>query len=105
MPSYPRIVSKDPERRTCFAAEGRVLGEYFQIGVTFDAAAAAPVRHETIKEALLDRARVVMKEAEAKGRYDWPAHGFERRERSDDESGHPTFWLRSYSELEICELI
>ena len=105
MVKYPRIVSKDPQGTPCFVAEGEALGTYFQIGVSSNAAASAPVRHLTIKEALLAEAESVMRQAEGVGRYDWAAQGFEYRELSSDESGHTGCWARNYSTLDICDLI
>jgi len=105
MALYPRIVAKDPQGTTCFAAEGKALETYFQIGVSANAAAAAPVRHETIKEALLAKAEAIMREAESSGTYDWSARGFELRQDPRDESGHARYWLRNYRTYEVCDLI
>jgi hypothetical protein len=105
MTTYPRIVPKDPQGRPCFVAEGKVLGTYFQIGVTSNAAAAAPMRHETIKESLLTQAGSIMEEAERAGSYDWAAHGFEYCNLVRDESGHPDCWVRNYTILDIGDLI
>ena len=105
MADYPRIVAKDPQGAPCFVAEGKALGTHFQIGVTSNAAAVAPVRHETIKEALLAEAESVMKEAEGAGRYDWAARGFTYRETASDESGHTAFWARDYTQLDVADLI
>ena len=105
MANYPRIVAKDPQGAPCFVAEGEALGTYFQIGVTSNAAASAPVRHEAIKDALLAEAESVMKEAVSAGRYDWAAHGFEYCEATSDESGHTAFWARNYSQLDVADLI
>ena len=105
MANYPRIVAKDPQGAPCFVAEGEALGTYFQIGVTSNAAASAPVRHEVIKEALLEQAQSVMAEAESAGRYDWTAHGFQYHETPSDESGHTAFWARNYSQLDVADLI
>ncbi len=105
MAKYPRIVSKDPQGTPCFVVEGEALGTHFEIGVSSDAAAAAPVRHLTIKEALLAEAESVMGQAESAGRYDWATHGFEYCELSSDESGHTGFWARNYSTFDICDLI
>jgi len=96
----PHIVSKPGDGRG-FAAEGEVGGTRFRIGVTFDAAAAAPVRHQTIKEALLDRARAVMQEAEGGG-FDWKSRGFERRSWSADD---PPCWTYDYSVYDVADLI
>ena len=96
----PRIVAKPGEGRG-FAAEGEVKGTRFRVGVTFDAAAAAPVRHETLKEALLDRARSVMEKA-SRGNFDWKSHGFSPCSWSADD---PPCWTYDYSVYEVADLI
>lgn len=101
----PRILTKDPHGNPCFVAEGKAGDYYFQIGVTFDAAAAVPERHQRIKEALLEKAHEVARAAEGSDRFDWAAHGFRLRRVEDDTSGHSTFWERVYSLDDIWEVL
>jgi len=96
----PHIVYKPGESRG-FAAEGEAGGRRFRIGVTFDAAAAAPVRHETIKEALLRRARALIREAPS-GDGEWKSRGFELSSWTPDE---PPCWTFDYSVYDIADLI
>ena len=88
----------------CFVAKGKALGTLFEIGVTANAAASAPVRHQTIKEALLDAVADLMERAETKGSFDWSAHGFAFQSR-DEPVDRPGCWSRTYDTLNICDLL
>ena len=104
MSLFPRIVAKDPQDVRCFVAKGKALGMLFEVGVTANAAASAPVRHQTIKEALLDAVSLLMEKAEARGSFDWAAHGFEFRPQPD-RAERPGYWSRTYSTNDICDLL